>query len=153
MLVRRDNLAKGNLLEDILPDMVLATTWNQTFFDETNLVAVNGFTEDEAIEFLKRKNELTAEEVEDYKELNTQVVYPWLCMGKQKLYEVLTEFLNILKKDEVEEVFDMVLILQFLSLEDIPYYFQFLPAKEGVEDQALNPESFIEAIQNSHLAI
>ena len=47
---------------------VLATTWNQTFFDETNLVAVNGFTEDEAIEFLKRKNELTAEEVEEIRQ-------------------------------------------------------------------------------------
>lgn len=164
---------------------VLATTWNQTFFDETNLVAVNGFTEDEAIEFLKRKNELTAEEVEDYKELAKYLSCLPLAMygvktrmvshrltpkgflkafkgrkstilidkmlsdsENRKLYEVLTEFLNILKKDEVEEVFDMVLILQFLSLEDIPIlFFQFLPAKEGSEDQALNPESFIEAIQ------
>ncbi|XP_071135025.1 uncharacterized protein [Mytilus edulis] len=164
---------------------VIATTWNQAFCDETNLVAVNGFTEDEAIEFLKRKNELTAEEVEDYKELAKYLSCLPLAMygvktrmvshrltpkgflkafkGRKstisidkmlsdsvnrKLYEVLTEFLNILKKDEVEEVFDMVLILQFLSLEDIPIlFFQFLPAKEGSEDQALNPESFIEAIQ------
>ncbi|CAG2209493.1 unnamed protein product [Mytilus edulis] len=164
---------------------VIATTWNQAFCDETNLVAVNGFTEDEAIEFLKRKNELTAEEVEDYKELAKYLSCLPLAMygvktrmvshrltpkgflkafkgrkstilidkmlsdsENRKLYEVLTEFLNILKKDEVEEVFDMVLILQFLSLEDIPIlFFQFLPAKEGSEDQALNPESFIEAIQ------
>ncbi|CAC5419035.1 unnamed protein product [Mytilus coruscus] len=164
---------------------VIATTWNPAFCDETNLIAVNGFTEDEAIEFLKRKDDLTAEEVEDYKELAKYLSCLPLAMygvktrmishrltpkgflktfrgrksiilidrilsssANRKLYEVLTEFLNILKKDEVEEVFDMVLILQFLSLEDIPILlFQFLPAKEGSEDQALNPESFIEAIQ------
>ncbi|CAG2209496.1 unnamed protein product [Mytilus edulis] len=150
---------------------VIATTWNQAFWDETNIVAVNGFTEDEAIEFLKRNNELTAEEVENCKELSkylsclplamygvkTRMVSHGLTptgflkrfkgskstilMDKmfsdsenRKLNEVLTEFLNILKKDEVEEVFDMVLILQFLS-------------KEGSEDQALNLESFIESIQ------
>ncbi|XP_071135027.1 uncharacterized protein [Mytilus edulis] len=164
---------------------VIATTWNQAFWDETNIVAVNGFTEDEAIEFLKRNNELTAEEVEDCKELakylsclplamygvKTRMVSHGLTptgflkrfkgskstilMDKmffdsenRKLNEVLTEFLNILKKDEVEKVFDMVLILQFLSLEDIPIlFFQFLPEKEGSEDQALNLESFIEATQ------
>ncbi|CAC5365383.1 unnamed protein product [Mytilus coruscus] len=164
---------------------VIITTLNQALCGEDNLITVIGFTENEAVQFLKRKDELTDDEVKDYKELAKYLSYlPLALYGvktrmesnkltpkgflktfkgrksiivmdkllsskERKIYEMLTNYLNILKKDEVEEVFDMVLILQFLSLEDIPILlFQFLPAKEGEdEDKILNPESFIEAIQ------
>ncbi|XP_076076855.1 uncharacterized protein LOC143047606 [Mytilus galloprovincialis] len=169
---------------------ILATTWNSAFCDEANLINVNGFTKDEAVQFLKKKDELSQEEYQSYRELaeylsclplamygvktrlvshkltprgflknftgrrSLEMIDGYLSSSlDRKLFGVLTEFLNVLKRDEVAEVFDMVLILQFLSLEDIPILlFQFLPANEGEGDQG-NQESFIEAMQKFSLGL
>ena len=66
----------------------------------------------------------------------------------RKLFEVLTQFLEILKNDEGEDVFDMVLVLQFLAIEDIPVVlFDFLPTNRNQTYHELNTENFIQAVQ------
>jgi hypothetical protein len=66
----------------------------------------------------------------------------------RKLFEVLMQSLEILKNDEREDVFDMVLVLQFLAIEDIPVLlFGFLPTTRNQKYQELNTENFIQAVQ------
>jgi hypothetical protein len=66
----------------------------------------------------------------------------------RELFEVLTQFLEILKNDERGDVFDMVLVLQFLAIEDIPVLlFDFLPTTRNQKYQELNTENFIQAVQ------
>ena len=69
-------------------------------------------------------------------------------LENRKLFEVLTQFLEILKNDEGEDVFDMVLVLQFLAIEDIPVVlFDFLPTNRNQTYHELNTENFIQAVQ------
>lgn len=69
-------------------------------------------------------------------------------LENRKLFEVLTQFLEILKNDEGEDVFDMVLVLQFLAIEDIPVVlFDFLPTNRHQTYHELNTENFIQAVQ------
>lgn len=170
---------------------VLVTTWDPSFCDECCRIHVSGFSEKEAVSFLRQNKELKSDsECESYHYLAEQLGYhPILlysaltCMtashltprkfikylkginknseemdklvglgsesdSKKKLFSTIIFYLNILKEDEGQEVFDMVLALQFLALEEIPVLiFDFFPTDDGQRHQVFHTTNFIQAIQ------
>jgi hypothetical protein len=61
---------------------------------------------------------------------------------------MLRTYLEILQEEEGKDVFDMILVLQFLGLEDIPVLLlDFLPADNDLNHRGLNTTNFIQAIQ------
>lgn len=70
----------------------------------------------------------------------------------KELFKMLHTYLKILQDEEGKDVFDMMLILQFLGLEDIPVLLlDFLPTDNG--HRGLNTTNFIQAIQKFSFAM
>ncbi|XP_076076850.1 uncharacterized protein LOC143047605 isoform X1 [Mytilus galloprovincialis] len=65
----------------------------------------------------------------------------------REVFKILQEYLEILKNDYGEDVFDMVQALQFFALEDIPVLlFDFFPTRKQ-NHQGFNTTNFIQAIK------
>ncbi|CAC5419032.1 unnamed protein product [Mytilus coruscus] len=180
----KDALLKLNL-------KVIVTTWDSTFCDTENIIIVNGFSEDEAVKFLRnKKTELNSKEETSYRELAQMLGnHPLLLYGARscmassnqtpkkfikylrgsksseidkfvrsvsrngEVFKILQEYLEILKNDYGEDVFDMVQALQFFALEDIPVLlFDFFPTRKQ-NHQGFNTTIFIQAIKKFSFGI
>ena len=72
----------------------------------------------------------------------------------RELFKKLCTYLEILQEEEGKDVFDMILVLQFLGLEDIPVLLlDFLPTDNGLNHRGLNTTNFIQAIQKFSFAM
>lgn len=72
----------------------------------------------------------------------------------KELFKMLHTYLERLQDEEGKDVFDMILVLQFLGLEDIPVLLlDFLPTDNGLNHKGLNTTNFIQAIQKFSFAM
>lgn len=69
-------------------------------------------------------------------------------LNNKTLFKALIQFIDILENTENSKVFDMILSLQFLGIEDIPVLlFNFFVSDSPDTNQAVETNNFIQALQ------
>lgn len=69
-------------------------------------------------------------------------------LNNKTLFKGLLQFIGILQKNENSKVFDMILSLQFLEIDEIPVLlFDFLSSDTDYANQAMETNNFIQAMQ------
>ncbi|VDH96228.1 Hypothetical predicted protein [Mytilus galloprovincialis] len=169
---------------------IIVTTF-QPLFNDCKIIEINGFTEDEAVDFLSEGRNLSKNDVEEYTKLGSKYSFlplglycartyihhthispkkfnklcentalrqiedshcitddPESVLDNKTLFKALIQFIDILKNTENPKVFDMMLSLQFLEIEDIPVLlFDFFVSDSHNTNHAVETNNFIQALQ------
>ncbi|XP_063401890.1 uncharacterized protein LOC134686148 [Mytilus trossulus] len=168
---------------------IIVTTF-QPLFNDCKIIEINGFTENEAVDFLSEEKKLSEKVIEEYIKLGSK--YSFLPLGlycartymnhshispktlnklcetkalrqiedshciaddpsvlnNKTLFKALIQFIDILENTENLKVFDMILSLQFLEIEEIPVLlYDFFVSESPDTGHAVETNNFIQALQ------
>ncbi|XP_052087243.1 uncharacterized protein LOC127724345 [Mytilus californianus] len=169
---------------------IIVTTF-QPLFNDCKIIEINGFTEDEAVNFLSEGRKLSKNDIEEYTKLGSKYSFlplglycartyihrthispkkfnklcentalrqiedshcieddPESVLDNKTLFKALIQFIDILKNTENPKVFEMILSLQFLEIEDIPVLlFDYFVSDSPDTNHAVETNNFIQALQ------
>ncbi|VDI78804.1 Hypothetical predicted protein [Mytilus galloprovincialis] len=168
---------------------IIITTF-QPLFDDCKIIDINGFTSEEAVDFLSGGIEPTNEDKDEYIKLGfkygflplglycarTYMHHTSISPGKfnklcetkelrkiednhciaddpsvlnnKTLFKALIQFIDVLENAETQKVFDMILSLQYLEIEEIPLLlFDFFGSDSPETNYAIETNNFIQALR------